>query len=66
MLKIYSTVIPNIGTTAEEAATALSRVMQLLPPLGEAETELVKRNPNLSRFQKWQLIRKIKKQEASK
>ncbi len=59
---INNIVIPNIGVTAEEAATALTKAMRLLPPLGETEIELIKRNPNLSKFQKWRLIHMIKKE----
>lgn len=50
-----------MGITAAEAAEAIGRVMRHLPPIGETEIEQIKRNPSLSRFQKWRLIREIKK-----
>lgn len=48
--------------TGEEAAEAISKVMKQLPPLGEDEISMIKRNPNLNFFDKWRLIRDIKKQ----
>ena len=50
-----------MGITAAEAAEAIGRAMRHLPPIGETEIEQIKRNPSLSRFQKWRLIREIKK-----
>lgn len=59
--KIAAEIARNMGITAEEAAEAIARVMRALPPLGEEEINNIKRNPSLSRFQKWRLIREIKK-----
>ena len=50
-----------MGITAAEAAEAIGRAMRSLPPIGETEIENIKHNPSLSRFQKWRLIREIKK-----
>lgn len=59
--KIAGEIARNMGITAAEAAEAIGRAMRSLPPIGEAEIENIKRNPSLSRFQKWRLIREIKK-----
>lgn len=59
--KIAGEIARNMGITAAEAAEAIGRAMRHLPPIGEAEIENIKRNPSLSRFQKWRLIREIKK-----
>ncbi len=59
--KIAGEIARNMGITAAEAAEAIGRAMRLLPPIGEAEIENIKRNPSLTRFQKWRLIREIKK-----
>lgn len=59
--KIAAEIAHNMGITAEEAAEAIARAMRALPPLGEEEINNIKRNPSLSRFQKWRLIREIKK-----
>ena len=59
--KIAAEIAHNMGITAAEAAEAIGRVMRHLPPIGETEIENIKRNPSLSRFQKWRLIREIKK-----
>ena len=49
------------GATAAEAARALNAAMQLLPPPGKEEIELIKRNPTLNWWQKRKLIRKIER-----
>ncbi len=59
--KIAAEIAHNMGITAEEAAEAIARVMRHLPPIGETEIEQIKRNPSLSRIQKWRLSREIKK-----
>ena len=59
--KLAAEIAHNMGITAAEAAEAIARVMRALPPIGEAEIKNIKRNPSLSRFQKWRLIREIKK-----
>ena len=62
--KIAGEIAYNMGITAAEAAEAaeaIGRAMRLLPPIGEAEIMNIKCNPSLSRFQKWRLIREIKK-----
>lgn len=58
--KSSSIIAHSAGITAAEAAEAIGRVMRALPPLGEEEINNIKRNPSLSRFQKWRLIREIK------
>lgn len=49
------------GVTAAEAARALNAAMQLLPPPGKEEIELIKRNPTLNWWQKRKLIRQIER-----
>jgi len=55
--------IPDIRISAEEAASALQKAMSLLPPPGELEIKLIKRNPSLTLFQKIRLIHAIKATE---
>ena len=45
----------------EEAGKAIAEVMRTLPPIGDNEIEMIRKNPNLSIFQKWKLIRAIRK-----
>ena len=59
--KIVREIARNIGISEAEAAEAIGRVMRHLPPIGETEIEQIKRNPSLSRLQKWRLVREIKK-----
>lgn len=51
------------GITAEEAAGAIKEIMQLLPQPGETEIELINRNESLSWFEKWKIIRTIRKKQ---
>lgn len=51
----------NYGITTAEAIERLEKINKLLPPLGKAEIEAIKQNPSLNIFQKWRLIRFIKK-----
>ncbi len=51
------------GVTAEEAADAVYKVLRELPPIGEAEIAMIRRNPSLSWFQKRRLIRSIRKDQ---
>lgn len=55
--------IPDIRISVEEAASALQKAMSLLPPPGEPEIKLIKRNPSLTWIQKLQLIHLIKSAE---
>lgn len=50
----------DCGCTAEELAKALGQLMSKMPPLGETDIELIKKNPCLSWWQKRKLTRKIK------
>ena len=54
--------MPNeYGITTKEAVDALTAAMRLLPPPGKEDIELIKRNPTLNWWQKWKLIRQIKR-----
>lgn len=50
----------GFGVTVKEYEKALSNAMKLLPPLGDEDIELVKRNPSLHWWQKMNLIHQIK------
>ena len=50
----------SYGVT-NEALNAICELAKHLPPVGKNEEELIRNNPNLSRFQKWRLIRKLRK-----
>ena len=49
----------NYGITTEEMCNAISRLPKI--PFSEMDIVLIKSNPSLSLFQKWKLIREIKK-----
>jgi hypothetical protein len=54
--------MPNeYGITTKEAVEAVTAAMRLLPPPGKEDIELIKRNPTLNWWQKWKLIRQIKR-----
>lgn len=54
--------MPNeYGITTKEAVEALTAAMRLLPSPGKEDIELIKRNPTLNWWQKWKLIRQIKR-----
>ena len=52
----------SYGVTADEAATAIQKLVSLLPPPGHAEIQMILNNPSLSLFQKWRLIRLINRE----
>lgn len=54
------------GVTADEAADAVYKILEKLPPIGEAEIAMIRCNPSLSWFQKWRLIRSIRKDQRRK
>lgn len=54
------------GVAVEEAADAVYKVLRELPPIGEAEIAMIRCNPSLSWFQKWRLIRSIRKDQRRK
>ena len=60
-LEKLSIALSSLGVKAEEAVEVFARTMPYIPPLGETEEELIRGNPNISRFQKWRLIRGIRK-----
>lgn len=53
--------IPDTRVSMEEAVKAIAEVMSTLPPIGDNEIARIRKNPNLSIFKKWKLIRKIRK-----
>lgn len=54
------------GVTADEAADAVYKVLGKLPPIGEAEIAMIRCNSSLSWFQKWRIIRSIRKDQKRK
>ena len=48
------------GVSAKELSEAVQKLMSLMPPPGEEDIELIKKNPCLSWWQKRKLMRKIK------
>ena len=50
----------SCGVTTKELSEAVQKLMSLMPPPGEEDIELIKKNPCLSWWQKRRLIRKIK------
>lgn len=53
--------IDIFGVTTEEALSAFEKFCKALPPPGDKEIELIKRNPSLSPLQKRRLIKDIEK-----
>ena len=49
----------SYGITTEEMCNAISKLPKI--PFSEMDIALIKGNPSLSLFQKWRLIREIKK-----
>lgn len=56
------TVMKGYGITTEEMCSAISRLPKI--PFTEMDIVLIRSNPSLSWFQKWKLIREIKKNMA--
>ena len=55
-------VIKNYGISTEEMCNTISKLPKI--PFSEMDIALIKGNPSLSLFQKWKLIREIKKNLA--
>ncbi len=50
------------GITLDEVARHLQAILGGLPPMAPGETEaLIRMNPSLSRFQRWRLIRWLRR-----
>lgn len=49
------------GVTMKKAIEYFEEIHKLLPPLGQDDIEAIKKNPNMKIFQKWRLIRFIKR-----
>ena len=58
MKNLYA-VMRSYGITTEEMCNAISKLPKI--PFSEIDIALIKGNPSLSLFQKWELIREIKK-----
>ena len=61
MENLYAT-MKSYGITTEEMYNAISKLPKI--PFSEMDIALIKGNPSLSLFQKWKLIREIKKNLA--
>jgi hypothetical protein len=62
---ILQDTVSKIGVSADDAAAACEKVASFLQQIGETEISLIKSNPNISRFQKWRLIRNIRRQKRA-
>ena len=58
MENLYAT-MKSYGITTKEMCNAISKLPKI--PFSEMDIALIKGNPSLSLFQKWKLIREIKK-----
>lgn len=63
--KIIDASTVKIGVSADDAEAVCRKMASLLPPIGETEISLIKSNPNISKFQKWRLIRNIRRQKRA-
>lgn len=52
-------IIRNYGITTEEMCNAISNIPKV--PFSEMDITLIRSNPSLSWFQKWKLIREVRK-----
>ncbi len=50
----------QLGVTCEQAYKNFESFVRMLPPLSSDDLRLIDMNPNLSRFQKWNMKRKIR------
>lgn len=57
-------VMRNYGVTTEEMCNAVSRLPKI--PFTEMDIALIRSNPSLSWFQKWKLVREVKKNMVMK
>lgn len=55
-------VMKNYGVTTEEMCNAVSNLPKI--PFTEMDIVLIRSNPSLSWFQKWKLVREVKKNMA--
>lgn len=60
--RIISTTLYNLGVTTDQLANELNNFARYIPPLTNEDIKLVKVNPSLSRFEKFCIIREMKKQ----
>lgn len=58
MENLYAT-MKSYGITTKEMCNAISKLPKI--PFSKMDIALIKGNPSLSLFQKWKLIREIKK-----
>ena len=61
MKNLYA-VMRSYGITTEEMCNAISKLPKI--PFSEIDIALIKGNPSLSLFQKWKLIKEVKKNMA--
>ncbi len=52
-------VMKNYGITTKEMCNAISKLPKI--PFTETDIILIKSNPSLSWFQKWKLVREVKR-----
>ena len=55
-------VMKSYGVTTEEMCNAVSNLHKI--PFSEMDIVLIRSNPSLSWFQKWKLVREVKKNMA--
>lgn len=58
-MKNLCNVMRNYGVTTKEMCDAVSRLPKI--PFTEMDIILIRSNPSLSWFQKWKLVREVKK-----
>ncbi len=64
-LKTFST-LASVGIPFEEAANNMAASMRTLPPINPDEAEaLIRANPTLSRFQRWRLVRELRRMKKA-
>lgn len=61
-MKNLCNIMKNYGVTTEEMYNAISHLPKI--PFSEMDIVLIKSNPSLSWFQKWKLVREIKRNMA--
>lgn len=66
MASDISDAFKTLGMSAEQAADAFREFAAHLPPITEEDIQLVKLNPSLSWFEKFKIIRSMRKMMEKK
>ena len=66
MVSDLSSAFAKVGTSVEEAAEAFQKLSACIGPFTEDDIQLVRMNPSLSPFEKFKIIRAMRKSMRGK